>query len=313
MIGINISIMKPFLPTTLYIKTHNITGLKYFGKTTGDPFKYKGSGKYWLNHLKIHGNDVTTEILGYFLDKDLCEECALNFSKDNDIVNSVNEQGKKIWANQIIENGLDGGAARFGPHSESTKKKIGQSQLGKIMSKGAREKIKESRKKQKNVRKKGEWQFPESGKQKLRKANLGKKRSKEAIEKQKKSSIGQKRTGQALENIRNGNLKHWKKVLSLPQEEQDRLAQERSKRAVQAKIDYPVTDLQREKIRIARSVQENVFPLGDFLKGKVIAVDKFGNKKTIPKEIYYSQTGPKENWEWVSHKSKEARLRKMPI
>jgi hypothetical protein len=52
MIGVNIPIMKLFKPTTLYVKTHNITGLKYFGKTTNDPFKYKGSGKYWLDHLK---------------------------------------------------------------------------------------------------------------------------------------------------------------------------------------------------------------------------------------------------------------------
>lgn len=32
--------MTEFLPTYLYIKTHNQTGLKYFGKTTKDPFKY---------------------------------------------------------------------------------------------------------------------------------------------------------------------------------------------------------------------------------------------------------------------------------
>jgi S-adenosylmethionine hydrolase len=50
--------------------------------------------------------------------------------------------------------------------------------------------------------------------------------------------------------------------------------------------------------------------LGDYLKGKVIVIDKFGNKTTILKEIYYSQTGTKENWDWVSHKSKEAKLRK---
>lgn len=35
----------------LYVKIHNVTGLKYFGKTTKDPFKYRGSGKYWLAHL----------------------------------------------------------------------------------------------------------------------------------------------------------------------------------------------------------------------------------------------------------------------
>lgn len=51
---------------SLYIKTHNITGLKYFGKTIKNPLKYKGSGKYWKRHLAIHGNDVTTEVVATF-------------------------------------------------------------------------------------------------------------------------------------------------------------------------------------------------------------------------------------------------------
>jgi len=61
---------------------------------------------------------------------------------------------------------------------------------------------------------------------------------------------------------------------------------------------------------VARSSQSNVFPLGEYLKGKVIVVDKLGNKKSIPKEVYYAQTGPKQEWEWVSHKSTEARMRR---
>ena len=48
----------------LYVKTHNITGLKYLGKTINpDPHSYKGSGTIWLRHIKKHGYDVTTEIL----------------------------------------------------------------------------------------------------------------------------------------------------------------------------------------------------------------------------------------------------------
>lgn len=48
----------------LYVKTHNITGLKYLGKTVNkDPHKYKGSGKRWINHIKIHGYNVTTIII----------------------------------------------------------------------------------------------------------------------------------------------------------------------------------------------------------------------------------------------------------
>ena len=47
----------------LYLKTHNLTGLKYLGKTIKDPYEYSGSGIVWTRHLKSHGNDVTTEIL----------------------------------------------------------------------------------------------------------------------------------------------------------------------------------------------------------------------------------------------------------
>ena len=54
----------------LYIKTHNKTGLKYLGKTTKkDQHKYKGSGKYWLKHIRKHGYDVTTEIIFQTIDK----------------------------------------------------------------------------------------------------------------------------------------------------------------------------------------------------------------------------------------------------
>ena len=91
-----------FRPTYLYIKTHNITGLKYFGKTVQDPFKYKGSGTRWLNHIKKHGYNVTTEILGYFTEEQECKTIALQFGIDNDIVKS-NE-----WAN-LKEETIDGG------------------------------------------------------------------------------------------------------------------------------------------------------------------------------------------------------------
>ena len=87
----------------LYVKTHNITGLKYFGKTTKpDPEKYKGSGIYWKKHIKKHGYDVKTEIIGTFDNEELCNGAALKFSIDNNIVESY------LWANLRDENGLDG-------------------------------------------------------------------------------------------------------------------------------------------------------------------------------------------------------------
>ena len=92
-------------PTVLYIKQHSITGLKYFGKTTQDPYKYNGSGKHWAPHIKKHGRKhiITTNVFGPFTNSIAISEFALAFSKDHNIVNS------DLWANQKPENGIDGG------------------------------------------------------------------------------------------------------------------------------------------------------------------------------------------------------------
>lgn len=87
----------------LYLKTHNKTGLKYLGKTKQDPYKYKGSGKYWKRHIEKHGYNVTTEILLITQDKDELKETGLFFSKLLNVVES-NE-----YANLKEENG-DGGS-----------------------------------------------------------------------------------------------------------------------------------------------------------------------------------------------------------
>lgn len=87
----------------LYIKTHRVTGLKYFGKTTSDdPFKYKGHGVYWSCHIKKHGYNVETEIVGVFENTNDATLFALQFSKKNNIVES------EEWANLQEENGIDG-------------------------------------------------------------------------------------------------------------------------------------------------------------------------------------------------------------
>jgi hypothetical protein len=87
----------------LYIKTHNKTGLKYFGKTIRkDPYSYLGSGTYWKKHLAKHGNDIHTEIIGEYENEISCRKDAIQFSIDNNIIES------KEWANLKIET-LDGG------------------------------------------------------------------------------------------------------------------------------------------------------------------------------------------------------------
>jgi hypothetical protein len=87
---------------TLYVKTHNKTGLKYLGFTKLDPFTYKGSGKYWNSHLKVHGNDVTTAILFQSQSKSDIKPIGLQYSKLWNIVESTE------WANLKPEDGYGG-------------------------------------------------------------------------------------------------------------------------------------------------------------------------------------------------------------
>ena len=133
--------MNEFKPTTLYIKQHSKTGLKYFGKTTqNNPEKYLGSGLYWDDHLKIHGNDISTVWTKTFEDKKELTEYALKFSEENNIVES------KEWANLKPENGLDGftpghtyGKAnkgkKLGPQTEEHRNKNAEAQKGNTRAK----------------------------------------------------------------------------------------------------------------------------------------------------------------------------------
>lgn len=93
-----------FKPTALYIKTHSITGFKYFGKTTRLDciHSYKGSGVHWRRHLKVHGSCYTTELLGIWQDKDRLVEYSKKFCQQHNVVNS------KEWANIVLEEGLQG-------------------------------------------------------------------------------------------------------------------------------------------------------------------------------------------------------------
>lgn len=100
----------------LYIKQHNQTGMKYFGKTLKNPHTYKGSGKYWKRHLKKYGNDVSTIAVYEFDTLEELSTFAIKFSHDNNIVESDQ------WANLIIENGLDGMPEGFTMKEEQKQK-----------------------------------------------------------------------------------------------------------------------------------------------------------------------------------------------
>lgn len=94
-------------PVRLYVKKHSKTGLLYFGKTSvKDIDRYKGSGRYWKDHIKIHGVNyvVTLWVSDWFYNVDDIVNEATTFSYYHDIVRSDK------WANLMPENGLDGAA-----------------------------------------------------------------------------------------------------------------------------------------------------------------------------------------------------------
>jgi hypothetical protein len=84
----------------LLVKTHNKTGLKYLCQTTRQDYnKYPGSGKYWKKHLKVHGYDVTTEVIKECVSRDEMIYWGKHYSDLWNIVNS------REWANLKPEEG----------------------------------------------------------------------------------------------------------------------------------------------------------------------------------------------------------------
>lgn len=130
----------------IYIKTHNITGKKYFGKTNRELSKlksYKGSGKHWVRHLKVHGNDVSTRIFAAFEEDEfyynIIEKICLDFSESKKIVDS------SIWLNIRPENGFDG-APKGHKHSKQTKEKLSKIKIGTLASEETKLLMSEQRK-----------------------------------------------------------------------------------------------------------------------------------------------------------------------
>ena len=86
----------------LYLKTHCITGKKYIGQTVRNPYKYKGSGVLWNEHLMEFGNFVDTVILYESTDMNEFSEVAYRYSIEFDVVNNpeflnmIHEDGNNL-------------------------------------------------------------------------------------------------------------------------------------------------------------------------------------------------------------------------
>lgn len=132
--------MSTFKPTWLYIKQHNVTKLKYFGKTTKpSPLEYLGSGLHWRRHLTLHGADISTTWCKLFNNREELIEFAISFSEENRIVES------EEWANIKPENGLDGGSQLGRTLSESCRKKLSDAGKKRVQSATTKEKISASK------------------------------------------------------------------------------------------------------------------------------------------------------------------------
>ena len=76
------------LRTTVYEKTHNITGKKYVGISTRDTDNYVGSGTAWKEHLEEHGYDISNEDLFTTESQSELTEFCDTYSREKNIVES---------------------------------------------------------------------------------------------------------------------------------------------------------------------------------------------------------------------------------
>jgi hypothetical protein len=198
--------LNPFKPTALLVMEHNITGMKYFCKTTCvDRVKtYKGSGIAWNKHLEENGKDITVGLLGFYVDEERCLSAAKKFSEDNDIVRS------QLWANAIPETGRNGVSlpGELNPfygkkHTPETAERLRLKKIGRSVNKGAyrspeqRAKISEALKGRKN---------PHVA-EKLR----GRKLSEETRNKISEAGKGRKLSMESREKIRQASLAQWER------------------------------------------------------------------------------------------------------
>lgn len=182
--------MREFRPTYLYIKRHKITGKLYFGKTSNgyeEMLAYLGSGTVWNRHINKHGIEhVETIWFCLYYNREDCKEFAECFSEQEKIVES------KIWANLRPENGINGGGTKgegFGrKQSAETKAKRSAAMLGNTNFKF-----------RKNF---DRAPISENHKERIAKAQTGKKQSAETIAKKIKKQTGQKRTEETKKNMR---------------------------------------------------------------------------------------------------------------
>jgi hypothetical protein len=184
----------------LYLKTHKITGKKYFGKTVRNPFTYKGSGTYWKEHLRRYGNFVDTQIIFQTECKKELKDKAMYYSnlwnivENNEFANYVPEMGdggdtsnspkyqewletvarnKNSEYNKMLSEKMKKNNPIFNPevakkvHNEETYRKIGLAHKGKTISEEQKKVLSEKAKMQWKKQKESGYEFSEEQRKKI--------------------------------------------------------------------------------------------------------------------------------------------------
>ncbi len=164
----------------LYIKESPL-GLKYLGHTIKkDPYKYRGSGIRWNNHLRAHKisiKDIKTNILLETTDRSIISFWGMYYSKIYNVVDDPN------WANLMPESGESSVGYK---HTNETKLKISIKNKGKIVSQETIVKILKNRSSTLG------FKHSDETKEKMSKLHKGKKLSKETIDKMKFKTTGKR-------------------------------------------------------------------------------------------------------------------------
>jgi hypothetical protein len=189
----------------LYIKTHNITGLKYLGQTSSNnPYIYNGSGLDWKNHIKKFGNNISTEIIAECKSKSELNFLGRFYSNYYKVTSAVDDYGNRIWANRIPETG--GGASP----TEQTREKLRQSQLGRKKPPRTKEHTENLSKSCKGIPKPRSKEHQTAWTESSIKNWCNNTERKKKVSELGKSNRGRKHTPEALEKKRQSMLEYWK-------------------------------------------------------------------------------------------------------
>jgi hypothetical protein len=111
-------------PIYLMVKTHSKTGLKYLCKTVKKKYeKYLGSGTRWTNHLNVHGNEHTTELIRICYSVDELIHWGRYYSELWNVVEERDKLGRKTWANLKPEEGQGYAHGKYNPMKNKVSKK----------------------------------------------------------------------------------------------------------------------------------------------------------------------------------------------